>query len=80
MAPFTACALEVDWAVGGGRGWHCQSQCMGLPLLGSAPVLGCVGTLGAGISQQHLCCCAGGECPGVAGGREPAPLFRATGG
>lgn len=72
--------LKVGWAVGGGRGWHCQSQCIGLPLLGSAPVPGCVGTLGAGISLQHLCGCAAGGCPGVAAGQESTPLFRAAGG
>lgn len=41
--------------MGGGRGWHCHNQCIGL---GSAPLPGCVGTLGTDISLQHLCCCA----------------------
>lgn len=76
----SGCPLKVGSAVGGGKGWHCQNQCIGLPLLGSAPVPGCVGILRAGISLQHLCGCAASECPGVAGGRESAPLFRAAGG
>lgn len=48
--PFTVCPWKVGGAVDNGRGWHCQSQWVWLPLLGCMPV---PGDMGGFVDRHH---------------------------